>query len=105
MAIITSANQKPGLDHLPGVRAARMAGRRASFAVLTVGLLAVAAHGDQPPLPAPPGMRAFPIPPSAFRVLERDSGPRNYYRTIAEPAESFIRGVYGPSLETVTLFA
>jgi Protein of unknown function (DUF3047) len=85
-----------------------MPGRRtASFAVLTIALASVAAptRTDERPLPPPAGMRAFPIPLGAFRVLERDSGPRTYYRTVAESSESFIRGVYGPSLETVTLFA
>jgi len=43
---------------------------------------------------------------TAFKVLERDSGPRNYYRTMSEVEEQeFIRGVYSPSLQTVTLFA
>ena len=50
-------------------------------------------------------LRAFPLDVHAFKVLERDSGPRNYYRTMSEDQEDFIRGVYSPSLKTVTLFA
>ncbi|TMA18051.1 MAG: DUF3047 domain-containing protein [Deltaproteobacteria bacterium] len=56
--------------------------------------------------PVPPTLRAIPIDLHAFKVLERDSGPRNYYRTMSEVEEQeFIRGVYSPSLQTVTLFA
>jgi hypothetical protein len=41
-----------------------------------------------------------------FRVLQRDSGPRNYYRWVTEGSdEELIRGVYSPQLQTVTLFA
>ena len=53
----------------------------------------------------PPGARAFPLEVSRFRVLERDSGPTSYYGLIEDPAGRFIRGVYKPPLETVTLFA
>jgi len=49
-------------------------------------------------------LRAFPLDVHSFKVLERDSGPRNYYRTMSED-QDFIRGVYSPSLKTVTLFA
>jgi Protein of unknown function (DUF3047) len=90
------------------VSGARLPGfRRAVFVALTIALVAraEASGGDERPLPPPAGMRAFPIPVSAFRILERDSGPRTYYRTVLESSQSFIRGVYGPSLKTVTLFA
>jgi hypothetical protein len=53
----------------------------------------------------PPGTRAFVLGPDKFHVLERDSGPVNYYRTIDDPQQAFIRGVYRPGLQTVTLFA
>jgi hypothetical protein len=53
----------------------------------------------------PPGTRAFVVGPEKFSVLKRDSGPVNYYRTINDPSQTFIRGVYRPGLETVTLFA
>ena len=54
---------------------------------------------------AAPGLRGFAVDVRDFRVLERDSGPRNYYRVLDEQSGSFLRGVYGPWLETVTLFA
>ena len=54
---------------------------------------------------APPGLRAFPLDVRDFQVLRRDSGPRNYYRVVAEPPLLLIRGVYSPPLQTVTLFA
>jgi Protein of unknown function (DUF3047) len=50
-------------------------------------------------------LRAYPIDLRSFKVLERDSGPRNYYRNMSEAEGRFIRGVYNPSLSTVTLFA
>src|SRR5258708_309803 len=53
----------------------------------------------------PPGTRAVVLGPDKFQVLERDSGPVNYYRTIDDPQQAFIRGVYRPGLQTVTLFA
>jgi hypothetical protein len=53
----------------------------------------------------PPGLRAYRIDVREFRVLQRDSGPRNYYRVVSEESEEFIRGVYSPPLQTVTLFA
>jgi hypothetical protein len=60
---------------------------------------------DDEPLPPPSGMQAFPLAVRSFRVLERDSGPRDYYRVVTDSAHGYIRGVYGPWLETVTLFA
>jgi hypothetical protein len=54
---------------------------------------------------SPGDLRAFPVDLHDFKVLERDSGPRNYYRTISGVEQEFIRGVYSPSLKTVTLFA
>ena len=53
----------------------------------------------------PPGAKEFVLGPDKFSVLARDSGPVNYYRTIGAPPQAFIRGVYKPGLETVTLFA
>jgi hypothetical protein len=36
---------------------------------------------------APPGMRAFPLDVHRFAVLERDSGPTNYYGRSKFPTE------------------
>ncbi len=41
----------------------------------------------------------------SFRVVERYSGPVSYYRLIDDPDASYIRAVYRPPLETVTLAA
>lgn len=74
---------------------------------LLIALL-LASLGSPARAGAPPSnsLRAFPIDVHSFKVLERDSGPRNYYRTMSEATEQdFIRGVYNPSLKTVTLFA
>lgn len=54
---------------------------------------------------APPNARPIPLDVHRFAVLERDSGPTSYYRILDDPAGPFIRGVYAPSLQTVTLFA
>ncbi len=48
---------------------------------------------------------AAPLDVRAFQVLERDSGPENYYRVVDPGAALFIRGLYAPPLHTVTLFA
>src|SRR2546429_9996887 len=54
---------------------------------------------------SPPGARAFPLDVRRFQVLQRDSGPTSYYWLVDDPFGRFIRGVYTPPLETVTLFA
>ena len=41
----------------------------------------------------------------AFRVLESYSGPVSYYKIVEDPEMPFIRAVYRPPLETVTLGA
>lgn len=67
-----------------------------------------ALHADgtapAPRAAGPAGARAFPLGAGRFTVLARESGPQNYYKTVADPGEPFIRGVYRPGLETVTLF-
>jgi len=52
-----------------------------------------------------PAPGAFPLDVRRFQVLQRDSGPTSYYWLVDDPFERFIRGVYTPPLETVTLFA
>lgn len=88
-------------------RGGRTAAPLAALLLLAQGLPAAArAEGTEPAARAavPAGARAFPLQASRFTVLARESGPRNYYRTVADPEEPFIRGVYRPGLETVTLF-
>jgi len=71
---------------------------RMSF--LAVAMLAIA-----PAVQAEESPRGVPLDLHAFRVLERDSGPRNYYRVVDDKSGGYIRGSYGPWLQTVTLFA
>jgi hypothetical protein len=56
-------------------------------------------------LALPSMWRPYPIDVRRFKVLERDSGPSNYYRVIDEQPQSFIRGVYETPSGTVTLFS
>jgi len=100
------ANLARGLHLEPGMRGANQAGTvhaRGLFA-LAVGFcllgMATAAFGNPPP-----GARPYPLDPHRFQVLQRDSGPTSYYWIIDDPLGPFIRGVYRPPLETVTLFA
>jgi Protein of unknown function (DUF3047) len=72
--------------------------------LLLLAALAVPLMGGAAGEP-PPGLRAYPMDIREFRVLQRDSGPRNYYRRVTEGSEELIRGVYSPQLQTVTLFA
>ncbi|MCL2723285.1 MAG: DUF3047 domain-containing protein [Polyangiaceae bacterium] len=43
------------------------------------------------------------VAPKDFRVVERKSGPVNYYRVLTEGTTSFIRGEYHPGLKTTVL--
>ncbi len=52
---------------------------------------------------AMPSSRQTRIDPRSFRVVESESGPISYYTIVQDPEEPFIRGVYRPPLETVTL--
>jgi hypothetical protein len=44
-----------------------------------------------------------PIGVHSFRVVESQSGSVSYYRIVEDPEQPFIRAVYRPPLETVTL--
>ena len=46
-----------------------------------------------------------PIDVQSFRVLDSYSGPVSYYKLVFDPDMPFIRAVYRPPLETVTLGA
>jgi len=46
---------------------------------------------------------SFQLPVSKWRVVERDSGPVNYYTVFNDTEPPFIRGVYQPPLRTVVL--
>ena len=68
--------------------------------LLVAGVLAVLSMGS-----APAGMQAYPVDVHRFAVLQRDSGPVNYYRLLEDGGGAFVRGRYEPGMETVTLFA
>lgn len=67
-----------------------------------------------PSLRAPNGgshVRSFPLDVHEFKVLGQDYDPENpsrevttYYRTIDDTEQSFIRALYLPPMDTVTLF-
>ncbi len=48
--------------------------------------------------------RPFPVDLHRFQVLERDSGPTSYYWIIRDQEQPYIRAIYRPPLQTVTLF-
>src|SRR5687768_11312316 len=43
------------------------------------------------------------IEPSAWRVVESESGPVNYYSIVREGGASFVRSQYRPPLKTVVM--
>lgn len=69
-----------------------------SPAALCVLLISAGTAGEEPRPPA-----LTPLDVHAFRVLESYSGPVSYYKLVEDPEMPFIRAVYRPPLETVTL--
>jgi hypothetical protein len=72
---------------------------RSRAALLLAALLslpaALSADGERPP--------ALRLDVHAFQVLEQYSGPYSYYRIIEDPAEPFVRALYRPGTEPVTV--
>jgi hypothetical protein len=69
----------------------------------TGALLVMAAA---PLVTAPLARAAAPsvrVEPSAWRVVERDSGPVNYYRVMTEDGVTFVRSRYEPPMKTTVL--
>jgi hypothetical protein len=66
------------------------------FALLTLSLLAA------PPAPQP--LKSYFIGVSGLQVLQRDSGPVNYYKTIDSGPAAYVHADYQPPLKTVALF-
>jgi hypothetical protein len=92
----------------PHARSVLSAGTAVAFCA-ALALSPARGHAEAPSRAAaapagPPGTRPFLIGPDNFSVLERDSGPVNYCQTINDPVQAFIRCVYRPRLQTVTLF-
>ena len=71
-----------------------------SLAALCVLLISAGTAGEEARPPA-----ITPIDVHSFRVLESYSGPVSYYKIVEDPQMPFIRAVYRPPLETVTLGA
>ena len=72
----------------------------ASVAALCALLISAGTAGDPP---RPP--QVTPVDVHSFRVLESYSGPVSYYKIVEDTELPFIRAVYRPPLETVTLGA
>ncbi len=70
------------------------------MAALCVLLISAGTAGEEP---RPPSVT--PVDVHSFRVLESYSGSVSYYKIVEDPAMPFIRAVYRPPLETVTLAA
>jgi hypothetical protein len=67
---------------------------RSVLALATVTLLA------SPPATAP---REVAVEPGQWRVVERDSGPDNYYVVVRDPAMPFVRARYQPPMQTTVI--
>jgi hypothetical protein len=52
--------------------------------------------------PVAPPARVLPLDVHRFRVVERESGPTDYY-TIVEDKPPYVRGRYAPGMETTVL--
>lgn len=72
-----------------------------SILLLLAMLPASRTEGEEPR----PPLREMKIDVHSFRVVESYSGPVSYYRIVEDPQEPFIRAIYRPPLETVTLGA
>jgi hypothetical protein len=71
-------------------------------ALLALLLSAGTAGEETAPAPAP---QVTKIDVHSFRVVDSYSGPVSYYKIVEDPEHPFIRAVYRPPLETVTLAA
>jgi Protein of unknown function (DUF3047) len=71
------------------------------FAALLVVLAATATDGGASPPTS--NQHHVTIPPQAFKVLEQDSGPVNYYSVVKEGDTAMIHSAYKPGLATVVL--
>jgi hypothetical protein len=72
-------------------------------ALLLSLLVALRTRGEEPRPPGGPVETAVDV--HSFRVVESYSGPTSYYKIVEDPAQPFIRAIYRPPLETVTLGA
>jgi hypothetical protein len=76
--------------------------RTASFAWLACAVLAtLALFGTMPALAAPTGDLDLPV--TSWRLVEKESGPVNYYTVVKSSAPPYIRARYRPPLKTAVL--
>jgi hypothetical protein len=66
-----------------------------ALALLSVPSLAPPVRADAP--------HEIAVAPTQWRVIERDSGPVNYYSVVHEGADAFVRALYEPPNETTVL--
>lgn len=71
------------------------------YALLLAVVVGVPTAAEEPRPPA----QETRIDVHSFRVVESYSGPISYYKIVEDPDQPFIRAVYRPPLETVTLGA
>ena len=62
-----------------------------------------AAPEARPPAAAAPALQETKLDVHGFRVVDSYSGSVSYYKIVEDPEMPFIRAVYRPPLETVTL--
>ena len=82
-----------------------MLGPLRGLAAISCFLLAASTGPEGTPAPAAKPLSETKIDVHQFRVVESYSGPISYYKIIEDPEQAFIRAVYRPPLETVTLGA
>ena len=95
---------------VPGLWLRPALGCLACAASLSLAAHAPAARAETPAgTPAPAGQASgvglaeVKLDVHQFRVAESYSGSTSYYRIVEDPTEPFLRAVYRPPLETVTL--
>jgi len=95
----------------PGNRTAALGARKAARIVaLLFGLAGARSVGqektpDEDKPARASALKEVKIDVHSFKVVESYSGPVSYYKLVEDPDNAFIRAVYRPPLETVTLAA
>ena len=73
-----------------------------TLAILAALFAATGTAGEEARPPERP-LQMTRLDVHSFKVLESYSGPVSYYKIVEDPEQPFIRAVYRPPLETVTL--
>jgi hypothetical protein len=101
------ALQRRGVGHDPlssGANVRRIVcNRPALLALLFATALPEEGPAQEPSPAAVPALQETKIDVHAFRVVESYSGGVSYYKIVQDPELPFIRAIYRPPLETVTL--